>query len=127
MNLPVHGKLVSEPFELCGLCAQALRKVILRRLHDSRGKWGHFSGPPLPFPYPCPLLFLHLSRNTPRVLSVAGRPCHSHALGDGRRYDSTPAWAMAVGARQWFERPRLTSFNLSNLPQHTEPHAMSHN
>ena len=82
MALPAHGKLVSEPFELCGLCAQALRKVILRRLHNSRRKWGHFSGPRLPCPYPCPLLFLHLSHDTPRDRAVAGRPCNSDMSND---------------------------------------------
>ena len=88
MALPVHGELVSTGLAVCGLCAQALREVNLKRLHNSEGARGQLSGLPLPCPYPRPLPFLHLSRNTPRDLSVAGRPCHSHALGDGRRYHS---------------------------------------
>ena len=107
ITLPVHGELVSTASASRGQHAQALRKVIFKRLQKLRRKIKRFPRPPLPCPYPCAWPLAHLSPATPRVPAWTGRPCHSHALRDGRRYHSTPACAMAVGARSWFERPNL--------------------
>ena len=114
MAPPVRCELVSRGRAVCRILADALHEVILNRLPCVRGKWGQFSGPPLPCPYPfaCPLPCL--SRHTPRDRSLAGRPSHPRALPGGGRDHSAVVWAMTVGVE-----PRLERRNL--IPQPIQP------
>ena len=125
MTLPVHGKLVSEPFELCGLCAQAPRKVILRRLHNFGWHWDNFLAPRSP---------------------ARTRALHYSSISAGKLLEIVP-WQVVLAIYmlsvmvadstlrqrgQWQQVPcsgsdaRCSSFNPSNLPPHTDPHGMLH-
>ena len=76
-------------------------------LQLARGKICCIPRPPLPCPYPCAWPLAHNHRATPRDRSLAGRPCHPHALRRRHGYHSAAAWAVRRGARQWLERSNL--------------------
>ena len=107
MALPVHTELVSRGRAGCGLYADALRKVILKRLLNRFLPRAQFSRPPLPSHAPCPYLLPYLSSRPPRVPAFTGRPSHPRVFGECRRDHSAAAWAMARGAEPWLERRRL--------------------
>ena len=105
--LPGPPRLVLHPRAGCGFCADALHEVNFNLLQLARRKKCCMPRPPLPCPYPCAWPLAHNHRDTPRDRSLAGRPCHPHALRRRHGYHSAAAWAVRRGARQWLERSNL--------------------